>query len=182
MDSGELRLESKEEITVIERIDITGEATLDTELGGTERGGFGGFGNERFVGMEVSFVRIRAAAESAEGAADDAYVGEIEIAIDDVGDGIAQNPAAELVSDFDQSEKIGAIHGREKKSFAGGHFAAIKRLRKDGDDWLGRRSESVAETEFSELGDGTPVGINLQKFWHNHPRHEEFPGAGERAG
>src|SRR4029077_10581139 len=65
--------------------------------------GFAGPPNDFLQGQRVSVWRSGAATEAAETAAHETDVGEIDIAIHDVGDGIADDFAAQTVSSGDES-------------------------------------------------------------------------------
>ena len=64
-------------------------------------------------GQEVAFFRQMAAAKSAKAAGLDADVGEIDVAVDHVGDDIADGARAQGIGSSDDGEKIRAV-GVEK--------------------------------------------------------------------
>ena len=70
---------------------------------------------------------IRPARESAESAADHADIREIYVAIDDVGDGIADLPATKFVGRGNERREIIAVCPREKQPVIEAEFAAFKR-------------------------------------------------------
>ena len=77
--------------------------------------------------MEVAVRLARAAAEGAELASDKTDVGEIHVAIDDVGDDIADQFAAQHVGGDQQAEQIVAFGIRQQQTLFAREDAAILR-------------------------------------------------------
>ena len=76
-------------VAVIKRWQVARQAALNANLGCAKIPCFFRFAAHIFEGMKVAVVFARAAAEGTEFASDEANVGEIHVAIDDVGDDIA---------------------------------------------------------------------------------------------
>ena len=89
--------------------------------------GFDGFLRHGLKAVEVAVLFARAAAEGAKLASDKADVGEIDIAIDDVGDQVADQFAAQHVGRDQQSEKVVAFGIRQQQTLFAGEHAAIQR-------------------------------------------------------
>ena len=117
-----------QDVAVIERRQSVRQAALDADFSRAHRPGFDRLLRHGFEAVEVAVVFARAAAEGAELAADKTNVGEIDIAIDHVGDEIADQIAAQHVGRDQQAEKIVAFGIRQKQAlFAGEHAAILRR-------------------------------------------------------
>src|SRR3954470_8809205 len=74
---------------------------LHTDFGSSQVNRFGRPPDDLVKGKKVSlFISVRAA-EGAKSAVFDAYIGEVDVAIDDVGHDVADLPAPQLVSRHD---------------------------------------------------------------------------------
>ena len=84
--------------------------------------------DDGLVGMVVGVGLPALALEAAELASDETDVGEVDIAIDDVGDFVADVFGARQVGALDHRAQIVALGGIERKSFLGGQFLALEAL------------------------------------------------------
>ena len=104
------------------------KSALDADFSRAQRPCFDRFLRHGLEAVKVAVRFARAAAESAKLAADKANVGEIHIAIDHVGDEIADQIAAQHVGCDQQGEQIIAFGiGQQQALFAGEHAAILRR-------------------------------------------------------
>src|SRR5664279_2116493 len=82
-----------ENIAIVERGQTMGKASLDTNFGSAQIPGFFAFTSHIFERVEVGIGLAGAAAEGAEFAAYETYVGEIYISIHDIADDVS-NPVS----------------------------------------------------------------------------------------
>ena len=109
-----------QDVAVVERRQSVRQAALDADFGRAQRPGFDRLLRHGLEAVEVAVSFPRAAAEGAELAADKTDVGEIDIAIDHVGDEIADQIAAQHVSGDQQGEEVVAFGiGQQQALFAG---------------------------------------------------------------
>ena len=103
------------------------QPALDADFSRAQRPGLDRLLRHGFEAVKVAVGLARAAAESAELAADKANIGEIDIAIDHVGDEIADQIAAQHVGRDQQAEKIIAFGIRQEQALFAREDAAILR-------------------------------------------------------
>ena len=116
-----------QDVAVVERRQSVRQPALDADFGRAQRPGFDGFLRHGLEAVEVAVFFARAAAEGAELAADKTDVGEIDIAIDHVGDEIADKIAAQHVGRHQQAKKVVAFGIRQQQALFAGEDAAILR-------------------------------------------------------
>ena len=95
-------------VAVVERRQIARQAALDADFSGAQFPGSLLCG-PCLRGMKVRVGLSRAAAEAAKLAADETDVGEIDIAVDHVGDNVADQIRSQRVGGRQQREQIGAV-------------------------------------------------------------------------
>src|SRR5438105_5036833 len=100
-----------QQLRVVAALQVARQAALDAQLGGAEKRGVPRFGDQCLGGMEIGVLRLGPAREAAKSAADKANIGEVEVAVHHIGDGLADGAAAQLVRGLDQSDKITALYG-----------------------------------------------------------------------
>ena len=96
---GQRRLDRAAEIDVEAAVELGRQPGLDADLGGAQLPGLLRAAHHLVDGQEVALLLAVVAAEGAEAAVLDADVGEVDVAVDDVGDDVARLPAAQLVGD-----------------------------------------------------------------------------------
>src|SRR6185437_3803315 len=94
------RFDGAQELHVVIAVEILRKAALNAHFGGAAPHGLHGFGDQRFIGVEIGVGGIGSAAESAKCAAYDANIGKIQITIYDVGDFIAHGAPSKLVGNL----------------------------------------------------------------------------------
>ena len=87
---------------------------MDADFAGAQIARFGGAPDDLFDGQKVAFFREMAAAEGAKAALLDADVGEVDVAIDDVADDIADGLGAQLIGGGEHRQQIGAFGLEER--------------------------------------------------------------------
>ncbi len=102
-------LDGAENVAIVELGKIVGQAALDADFGGAELPGFHRFLRHLIECEEVSVGLARAAAEGAEFASHETDVGEIDVAVDHVGDDVAGEFGAQQVGGDQQAEQIVAF-------------------------------------------------------------------------
>ena len=102
-------LHGAENVAVVELGKIARQAALDADFGGAELPGFHGLPRHVVERVEVSVGLARAAAEGAEFASHKTDVGEIDVAVDHVGDDVAGEFGAQDVGGDEQAEEIVAF-------------------------------------------------------------------------
>ena len=96
-------------VAIIKLWQIAGQAALDADLGCPDLPGFDRLAGHVFERVEVGVRFARAAAEGAEFASDKTNVGEIDVAIDHVGDDVAREFGAQQIRGDQQAEQIVAF-------------------------------------------------------------------------
>jgi hypothetical protein len=86
---------------------------------------FDGLGGNLLGSMEVSVVLARATAEGAELATDKANVCEINIAVYDVSNDVADHLAPQLISGHQEAEEVVTVGVGDRNSFFAGQSSAI---------------------------------------------------------
>ena len=87
--SREMRLNRDQQIAILEGRHVGIDAALHADFGGSARDRIGDLRDDGVVGMVVGIGFPFLALEAAELAADEADIGEVDVAIDDVGDFLA---------------------------------------------------------------------------------------------
>ena len=100
-----------EQVAILERGHVGVDAALHADLGRSARDRVGHFAHDRFVGMIVGVGLPALALEAAELASHETDIGEVDIAIDDVGDFVADVLGARDVGAFDCRAQVVAIGG-----------------------------------------------------------------------
>src|SRR5215472_16124580 len=80
-------------------VEEAGQSALDANFSGAAIPGFLRTAHDFVKRERISISGLRASAKSAETATDKADVGEIDVAVDDVGDGFPDRFVAEMVGD-----------------------------------------------------------------------------------
>ena len=115
-----------EQVAVLERRHVGIDAALHADFGGAAGPGVGHLFDDRLVRMVVRVGFPALALEAAELASDEADVGEIDVAVDDVGDFIANVGGARQVGAFDHRAQIGVLAGIKRQPFLAGQFALVE--------------------------------------------------------
>ncbi len=114
-----------QDVAVVERRQSVRQPALNADFGRAQRPGFDGFLRHGVEAVEVAVGFARSAAEGAKFASDKTDVGEIDVAIDHVGDQIADQIAAQHVGRDQQAEQIVAFGIRQQQALFAGEDAAI---------------------------------------------------------
>ncbi len=115
-------------VAIVERRQAVRQAALNADFGGADFPGFDGLLRDLLEAEEVGVGFARAAAEGAELAADEADIGEIDIAIDDVGDDIAGQLATQGIGGDQQAEQVVAFGVCQQQALFAREHAAIQRF------------------------------------------------------
>ncbi len=103
---GEARLNRDEQVAIFERGHLGIDPALHADFGSAARDRVGDFGEDGLVGMIVGVGLPLLALETAELASDETDIREIDIAIDDVGDFVANIFGASEVGALDERAQI----------------------------------------------------------------------------
>src|SRR6202034_4766641 len=106
-------LDGAENVAIVEFGEIVRQASLDADFGGPELPGFDCFLRHLIEREEVGIRFARAAAEGAELASYKTDVGEIDVAIDYIGDEVAGEFGAQQVGSDEKTEQIIAFRAGE---------------------------------------------------------------------
>ena len=82
---------------VMPTVHAGGEPGLNAHFAGAEVARFGGAPDDLFDGEKITFFGEMASAEGTKAALLDAHIGEIDVAIDDVADHVADGVGAQLI-------------------------------------------------------------------------------------
>ena len=100
------------------------DARLDAELGRPGRHRLLDALRELGLGVLIGVGRTPRLAEAAEGTTDHAHVGDVDVAVDDEGDGVAGQPPAQLVGGgADLLDHLGPLLGEQRRQLLGGQRA-----------------------------------------------------------
>ncbi len=100
-------------VAIIIRRQTVRQAALDANLGRAQVRRFFGFARHVFERMKIRIGFARTAAEGTEFASDETHVREIDIAIHDVADDVADQVAAERIGGHQQGDQVGAAAIRQ---------------------------------------------------------------------
>ena len=109
MDAREAGLDGDEQVAVAEGVHLGVDAALHADLGGAAVDGVLHLGEHVLGAVGARVVVLAVAREGAELAADEADVGEVDVAVDDVGDLGADVGGADVVGGADQRGEVGAL-------------------------------------------------------------------------
>ena len=116
----------RKNVAIEKSVEILGQPALDADFSRARVPRFCRLRDDLLDRERISVGGIRPARESAKSAAHHADIREIYVAIDDVGDGIADLPAAKFVGRSDERCQIIAVCPREKQPFIEAEFAALQ--------------------------------------------------------
>ena len=128
MDIGEVRLNRDQQIAILEGRHIGIDAALHADFRRPARHGVGDLRQDGVVGMVVGVGFPFLALEAAELAADEADIGEVDVAIDDVGDFFADVLGAREVGGLDHGAQIVAGRRINRQALVGREFLAVETL------------------------------------------------------
>ena len=131
MELGQRRLYSAREVDVEAPVELGRQPGLDADLGGAQVPRLAGAPHDLLDRQEVALLLAVVARERAEAAVLDAHVGEVDVAVHDIGDGVADVAPAQLVGGQRQRLQIPA--GRPGQDVGLGHrdLEAVERPRED---------------------------------------------------
>src|SRR5262245_17698062 len=106
-------LQRATKVDIVPAVHTGGKARLDADLGGTQVAGFACAPDDFLGRQEVTFFGQMTSAESAETTSFDTHVGEVDIAINDIGNDIAHGLGAQIISRSHQCQKVGTVGIKE---------------------------------------------------------------------
>ena len=118
-------LHRAQNVAIVKRRQAVRQSALNADFGGAELPGFDGLLRDLLWIEEISVGLARAAAEGAELASHKTDVGEIDVAIHDVGDEVAAEFGAQQVGGGEQAEKIVAFGAGKCAGFFEGDGIAV---------------------------------------------------------
>ncbi len=128
MDVGEFSLDGAGEVDVVVAVHLGGKAGLDAHLGGAQIPGLAGTADDFFDGEEVGLLLAMVAREGAEAAVLDADVGEVDVAVDDVGHHVPHAAAPQLVGCEDDGVDLWAPGLEQRRRFVNADVFALQGL------------------------------------------------------
>jgi hypothetical protein len=132
VDIGEMRLNRDQEIAILEGRHVGVDAALHADFGCSARDRIGDLRDDGVVGMVVGIGFPFLALEAAELAADETDIGEVNVAIDDVRDFLADVFGAREVGRLDDGAQIVAGRRINREALVGGEFPAVETLEQHG--------------------------------------------------
>ena len=133
------------------------QAALNADFGGAELPGFHRFLRHLIEGQEVSVRLARAAAEGAEFASHETDVGEIDVAVDDVGDEVADEFGAQQIGGDQQAEQVVAFGVGECVGFFQRQVSAVLRFENFFERRAQRCESGAAQCQTSRAKGKLPV-------------------------
>ena len=161
MHLGHGGLDGPAEVDVVRAVELGGQPRLDAHLGGAHLPGLHGAADDFLQGKEVSLLLAVVAAEGAEGAVLDAHVGEVDVAIDDVGDEVAGLPEAHLVRHEGEGVQLPALDLGEPHALVDGQLLAVQGMAENAAHVAGDPVEA----------DGRGRGLRRSAVVQFHVRH-----------
>ena len=123
---GELRLDLPGEVDVERAVHLGREPCLDAELGRAELCRLASTPHDLGERQEVALLLSEVAAEGAEPATLDAYVGEVDVAVDHVRDRVAVHLPAQFVRRRHERLERSALRLEQPRALGDGHFASTE--------------------------------------------------------
>jgi len=124
MHAGNGVLDSAKEVAVEKSVEVSRQSALNADFGGAAIPSLAGTAHYFFEREGVRVGGARAASEAAKTAADETNVSEIDVAIHDIGDGVADSLPTQAVRGGHECFKFCAFRGREDKSLFEGQLCA----------------------------------------------------------
>src|SRR3990172_6157596 len=128
---GQRLLDGPAEVDVVAAVELGREPRLDADLRGAQVPRLLGAADHLRERQEVALLLPVVAAEGAEGAVLDADVREVDVAVHDVGGGVAYLPPPQLVGREAERVELAALDLGEAISLRHGQFGAVERARQD---------------------------------------------------
>src|SRR5215813_4499159 len=113
MQSRKCFLQRATKVDIMPAIHTGSETRLNADLGGTQLAGFAGAPDDFLGRQEVTFFGQMPSAEGTETTSFDTHIGEVDIAINDIGDDIAHGPGTQIVSSSHQCRQVGTASIKE---------------------------------------------------------------------
>ena len=120
------RRDRAREIDVVAAVELGRQPRLDAHLGSAEVPRFLGAPHDLLDRQEVALLLAVVATEGAEGAVLDADVREVDVAIHDVGDDVADLPLPQLVGDQGQRVEVAPVGAGERDAVLDRHLVAVE--------------------------------------------------------
>ena len=115
------------QIDVVPAVHTGGQAGLHAHLGRAQLPGFAGPAHHLFHGQKVALPGAVTAGKGAEPATLHAHVGEVDVAVDHVGDALADRLAPQVIRGGHQGHQLGAPGLEQPRALLDGDFPAFQR-------------------------------------------------------
>src|SRR5215469_17744053 len=119
---GNSAFDGAQEIAVEKTVQVAGQSTLNANFGRTAIPGFLRAAHHFLAGKRVSIGGLRSAPKSAKAAANEANVGEINVAVDNVSDGLTHGFATQMIGDLYQGLQINTLRARKAQTLLEAKF------------------------------------------------------------
>src|SRR5712692_6897491 len=116
MHGGKGMLDRAQEVAIEKSIEITGQAALNANFRCATIPGLAGAAHDFFERERIGVRRSGATYKSAKTATHETDVGEINVAVDDVGDCFSHGFAPQMIRDGDQRVQSRTFRGREPQA------------------------------------------------------------------
>ncbi len=153
-------LDGAENVAVVELGKIVRQAALDADFGRAELPGLDGLLRHLVEREEVGVGLARAAAEGAELASHETDVGEIDVAVDHVGDEVAGEFGAQQVGGDQQAEEIVAFGIGQRVGLFQRQVGAVLRFENFLERSAQRGSQARRDVRPVERGKGFEFGVS----------------------
>src|SRR5882724_2085682 len=128
MHLGNRALDEPQEVAIEKAVEVSRQPALDTDFRGAAVPGFAGPAPHFVERKRIGIGSAGAAAKSAKTATHEAYIREIDVAIDDVGDRIADGFSPQLVRDGQQGFQSYAFRSGQLEPLFEGQLRSAHRF------------------------------------------------------
>src|SRR5207244_1468364 len=125
-DLGKGPFDGAQQVAIKESVEVAGQAALNADFGGATIPGFAGAAYDLLKRKRVGIGGLRSAAKAAKTASDEADIGEVDVAIDDVGDGFTNGLRAQIIRDGYQSFEVSAFDLCQAQALLEGELFALQ--------------------------------------------------------
>ena len=124
--AGKSVFDGAQEVAVEEAVEVTRQTALNADFGAAAVPSFLSAAHHFLEGKRVGISSLHAAAKSTKTATDKTDVGEIDVAVDDVSDGLTDGFTAQMICGGDQSLQIRTFHDRQAQALLKGKLFATQ--------------------------------------------------------
>src|SRR5207245_7961010 len=128
MHSGNGVLDSAQEIAIEKSVKVTRQAALNANFRCATTPGLAGTSHNYFERERAGVRRSGATSKSTETAAHETDIGEVNVAVDDVGDRLSHGFVPQMIRNGHQRVQSRTFRGREPQALLKSHLRAVPRF------------------------------------------------------